>query len=239
MKNREKVLSILAFLIVLLFLFGRQYINSETIHIDTEQSTQEPEIEEIYIQQATAIEDGNTLELEVPKIALMGVEGNDDEEKAENFKISFESQGVYMEDIYVNESGKTIMVLNQEQIESYINFENKKLRQAYNNDLPLETNNISISISADFSQINYYVTENCDLFEYSIMVMWVEPTLAVAQTIFGVPSDQWRVKHTVYYEGSGVVMFEYDSGAGLDYEITGEEWTLRMEEVKSQVEGEE
>ena len=233
MKNRKYVVSILICLVLMLFVFG----GCDTDLNNTYESLKQPAkmtLEENYISYPEDLNEGDIIELEVPDIVLLDTRGDNKEEIAESFKKEFETQQIYMDDIYVNEDGKTIMVLTKEQMEKYICFLNGKYKKAYDNDLPMDTSNVSIEINEDFTCVNYYVTEDCELFEHAIMRMWIEPSLAVTQTILGIPSNEWQVKHTVYYGDNEVVMLEFYSGANQDGEITGEEWEQKKEEAKTQ-----
>ena len=229
--KKSKILILLMCFILTTIIFVGCDENSNSTQELIEHSIQDNLIER-YISYPKELDEGDIVELEVPTIVLIDVRGNDKEEIAENFKTEFEQQGIYMDDIYVNEDGKVIMVLSKVQIEEYICFVNDKFKKAYCNDIPRDTSNVSIEINEDFTCVSYYVTEECDIFEHAIMRMWIEPTMAVAQTILGVPSDEWQVKHTVYYKNGEVVMLEFYSGANQDGEITGKEWEQKMEEAK-------
>lgn len=239
MKDRKKLFTFVLFFSVIVVVYICEYVSSYNKNKNIEQSTQEPEKKEINIILPSYMDDKEIFELEVPKIALEDIRGENDEEIAIGFRDAFEKQNIYMQDIYVNDAGKTIMVLNREQLDQYIDFRKHKLQQALDNDLPMESNNVSIAISDDFACVNYYVNENCELLEYSFMVMWIEPSLAVAQTIQGMPSDKWRVKHMVYFGDNEMFMLEFESGAGISYEITNEEWQQKMEEAKELAEGDD
>ena len=236
MKDRKKIFTFVLLFAVIVVVCICDYVFSHNKSNNLEQSMHEPEKKEINIRLPSHMDNKEIFELEVPKIALEDIRGENDEEIAIGFRDAFEKQNVYMQDIYVNDDGKTIMVLNREQLEQYIDFRKNKLQRAYDNDLPMDTSNVSIEISDDFTCVNYFVNEKCELLEYSFMVMWIEPSLAVAQTIQGTSSDEWRVKHEVYYGDNEVFMLGFESGAGLYYEITNEEWEQKKEEAKSQVE---
>ncbi len=235
--KRSVVILLLCFILITIVFVGCDKKSSSTQEL-IEHSIQDTLMER-YISYPKELDDGDIVELEVPTIVLIDVRGNDKEEIAENFKTEFEQQGIYMDDIYVNEDGKVIMVLSKVQMEEYICFVNNKLKKAYCNDIPWDTSNVSIEIKEDFSCVNYYVTEECELLEYSFMIMWIEPSLAVAQTIQGIPCDKWRVKHKIYFRNEEITMFEFESGAGITYEITNEEWEQKMEEAKKLAEGDD
>ncbi|MBE5953479.1 MAG: hypothetical protein E7257_04905 [Lachnospiraceae bacterium] len=230
MKTRKNVVILLVCFALVTIVFAGCNSNSKIKQNGMEKSTKESK--KVSIPRIHSFEKQKSVEIELPEIALSGINGANKEDRMEEFLYNLQEQGVYFEDVYLNDMGTIVLLCNEEQYNAYLNFLESQINGA------MDTG-IVVTINDEFTHICYIITGECTMTEYAMLAFRMEGYSAMTQTVLGTPSKQWKVTHSLYYEDSDVVMLEYEFGAGISYEITNEEWQQKMEEAKELAEGDD
>ncbi len=237
MKIRNNNVILLVYFILVIIVFAGCNWNSNESEEITEQSLQETKC--VNIPCNIVIQEGETIKIVVPEIVLSGIRVNDKAERMNQYRSNMEKQGVVFSNVYLDEKENTCIELDRKQLEYYCAFAEKRIGELINCEVPAVECDIHVDINEKFDVIIYYVPENCGITDFGLQFLWAEQSLVLAQTLMGVKSNEWRIKHTIMYKDTDFVMLEFESGAGISYEITNEEWEQKMEEAKQKAEGDD
>lgn len=231
MKFKVSLFDVIAvFVIILICIILYNYLEMKEESQRRADYIEEKGIQEIHIPRRTDFDFGETVEIELPRIALSDSKDSTHEELMEEFRHNLGQQGVYFEDMYIDSEGTIKMSLTKTQLDAYIHWVEVRLQEGVDSAIP-------VRISEDFSCVYYQIPPDCDFFDFGITSIKLTGYLAMTQTILGTPANQWMVTEVLYYKDSDVVLFELQVGANKGYEIAGKEWLERLEEAEKQVDG--
>lgn len=237
MKIRNNIVILLVYFILVIIVFAGCNWNSNESEEITEQSLQETKC--VNIPCNIVIQEGETIKIVVPEIVLSGIRVNDKAERMNQYRSNMEKQGVVFTNIYLDDKENTCVELDKNQLEDYCSFAEKRIGELIDCEVPVVECDIPVDINEKFDAIIYYVPENCGITDFGLQFLWAEQSLALSQTLMGVQSERWRIKHTIIYKDTGIEMFEFESGTGVELDITNEEWEQKMEEAKELAEGDD